>query len=124
MYNMALASSTTYFNIGDSSIIGSFNLKDSGELFEYSEAKEEDWVAYADYGLKDQYVHRVWVTRPWHMDRGFRMAKVLKTVAYILLDEDRDGNPVIEKWEIKKHNVYPRERKHFWSDVDRSIVDE
>lgn len=29
---MALASSTTYFNIGDSSIIGSFNLKDSGEL--------------------------------------------------------------------------------------------
>ena len=115
---MAFADSSTYFNVGDSSIIGSFESKETGKFFEYSEAKEEDWVAYADYGLKSEYVHRVWVTTPWKMDRGFRMAKVLKTVAYILLDEDDYGEPVIEKWKIKKHNVYSREKKHYWSEYD------
>ena len=48
------------------------------------------------------------------------MAKVLKTVAYILLDEDEYGEPVIEKWKIKKHNVYNREKKHYWSDFKKN----
>ena len=35
-----------------------------------------------------------------------RMARVLKTVAYVAVDEDADGNPVIEKWSIKQHREY------------------
>jgi hypothetical protein len=34
-------------------------------------------------------------------DGSFRFAKVLKTVAYIVIDEDEFGEPVIEKWNIK-----------------------
>ena len=117
---MGFADRSTYFNVGDGSIIGSFYLKGTENFFEYSEAKEEDWGTYADYGLRNEYVHRVWVTSPWKMDRGFRMAKVLKTVAYILLDEDEYGEPVIEKWKIKKHNVYNREKKHYWSDFKKN----
>ena len=100
---MAFADSSTYFNVGDSSIIGSFESKETGQFFEYSEAKEDDWVAYADYGLKDKFVHRVWVTSRWKMDRGFRMARVLKTVVHVLIDEDDHGEPMIVKWKIKKH---------------------
>jgi hypothetical protein len=39
------------------------------------------------------------------MDGGWRFAKVLKTVAYILTN-DEDGNDVVEKWFIKKHREY------------------
>lgn len=37
---------------------------------------------------------------------GTRFAKVMKTVAYVAVDEDADGNPVLEKWDLKKHHVY------------------
>lgn len=36
---------------------------------------------------------------------GVRFAKVLKTVAYVAVDEAEDGTPVIEKWVIK----------HYWT---------
>lgn len=35
-----------------------------------------------------------------------RMALVLKTVAYIAVDEDARGNPVLEKWKIKRKREY------------------
>ena len=34
-------------------------------------------------------------------DGSFRFAKVLKTVVYVVVDEDEFGNPVVEKWDIK-----------------------
>lgn len=37
---------------------------------------------------------------------GTRLAKVLKTVAYVVVNEDESG-PVIEKWDIKTHRHYP-----------------
>jgi hypothetical protein len=37
---------------------------------------------------------------------------VKKTVAYIVVDEDEFGLPVIEKWNIKRH------RNYFKSGVD------
>jgi len=37
---------------------------------------------------------------------GTRFAIVKKTVAYIAIDEDEDGNPVLEKWSIKQHKQY------------------
>lgn len=35
-----------------------------------------------------------------------RMARVLKTVAYVIVDETDDGKLVVEKWPIKKLTVY------------------
>jgi hypothetical protein len=50
-----------------------------------------------------EYPHRVWVS-----NEEWRYAKVLKTVAYIAVDEDEYGKPVTEKWDIKKHVPYIR----------------
>lgn len=34
-------------------------------------------------------------------DGSFRFARVLKTVVYIVVDEDEFGAPVVEKWDVK-----------------------
>ena len=39
---------------------------------------------------------------------GPRCARILKTVAYVAVDEDEYGKPVLEKWTIKGHWVYDR----------------
>jgi hypothetical protein len=102
---MAFADTSTYFDIGDGSIIGSFTEKENGNFFEFSEAKREDF-GWSE--VPSDFIHRVWVTTPWKMDRGYRMAKVLKTVVYVLVDEDESGELVIEKWNIKGHTEYTR----------------
>ena len=81
---------------GDGTILGSFDEKEYGKYFEFSENNENFYT---------EYPHKVWVTTPWHMDGGWRFAKVLKTVAYILAN-DEDGNDVVEKWAIKKYQEY------------------
>ncbi len=88
---MAFADTSTYFRTGDSSILGRFDEKENGHLFEY----------FADNGHC--------------LDSGFRYGKVLKTVAYVAVDEDEYGNPVFEKWQLKQ-------RTHF--EYDRSRVAE
>ena len=40
---------------------------------------------------------------------GYRLARVLKTVAYIAIDEDAEGRPVLEKWHIGSHRRYTPE---------------
>lgn len=37
---------------------------------------------------------------------GFRYAKVLKTVAWVAVDEQPDGSPVFEKWHLHRHRYY------------------
>ena len=94
---MTYAPSTTSFPPhGDGSILGCFNEKDHGKFFEFSQ-NDEDF--YTDYP------HKVWVTTPWHMDEGWRFAKVLKTVAYVLTN-DEDGYDVVEKWHLKGRREY------------------
>lgn len=39
-------------------------------------------------------------------DGAFRYAKVLRTVAYVVVDEAEDGSPVTERWEIRAHKEY------------------
>ena len=57
----------------------------------------------------DGWPHRVWVTNPIeNIDSGFRYARVLKTVAYIVVDEDEYGDAIVEKWNIKKQRIYER----------------
>jgi hypothetical protein len=95
---MAFAPTTTYFDLGDGSILGRFDEKDCGNLFEFSR-NDDDFM--------QEYPHKVWVTTPREgIDSGFRYAKVLKTVAYLVVDEDDYGKPVVEKWNIKGYTSY------------------
>jgi uncharacterized protein YggL (DUF469 family) len=54
----------------------------------------------AEYAVKHGLTHEIDV-----LD-GIRYATVKKTVVYVATDEDEDGKPVIEKWNIKNHLVY------------------
>lgn len=75
-------------------VFGSFREKEYGNLFEYAERRHGDdsfapempHIIYLNYGET-------------------RLAKVLETVAYVVVGEDENG-PVIEKWQIKNHNHY------------------
>jgi len=91
---MAFAPDSVSFDRGDGSVRGQFREKDFGLLFEFSRASETPFGK--------EYDMLVWVGHDM-----YRYAKVLKTVAYIVVDEDADGNSVIEKWQIKNHREYP-----------------
>jgi hypothetical protein len=93
---MAFAAETTYFDRGDGSILGSFTEKEYGKHFEFSTNNEN---------FNTEYPHKVWVTTPWRMDSGWRFAKVLKTRAYVLTNNEA-GEDVVEKWYHKKYTEY------------------
>lgn len=79
--------------------IGSFVEKDVGNTFEYSFNDEQ--------GDMPQWPHRVWVASgKIGNDSGWRYAKVMNTVAYIVVDENDYGEAVVEKWNIKKRTDY------------------
>ena len=93
---MAYAPSSTYFD-QDGTILGAFEEKEFGNTFEFSVNDD----------LGSEYPHKVWVTSFWlGVDHGYRYATVKKTVAYIVVDEDDEGNAVVEKWDIKKQRLY------------------
>ena len=97
---MAFADSSTYFNTGDSSIIGMFTEREVGNYFEYSHNND---------GMFADYPHKIWVTNPIEgIDQGYRYGRVLKTVAYLVVDEDEYGNDVVEKWSIKDNRIYEK----------------
>lgn len=103
---MSFAPSSTYFDCGDGSIIGSFTEKDYGNLFEFSARDEAEIAEFAPH-----YPHKVWVTTPIDgIDSGYRYALVKKTVAYILVWAPEDDGPQIEKWSIKGHTIYSRNK--------------
>lgn len=37
---------------------------------------------------------------------GVRYAQVKKAVAYVAIDEDEYGRPVLQRWDISKHEFY------------------
>ena len=82
--------------------IGNFIEKDHGNNFEYSLNNEQD-----DYSksIAENYPHKVWVGDVVN-GNGYRYGLVKKTVAYVCVDEDDYGQPVIEKWHIKRHREY------------------
>tara|TARA_Y100000310_G_C20649686_1_gene798671 strand:+ start:1580 stop:1906 length:327 start_codon:yes stop_codon:yes gene_type:complete len=105
---MSLAPTTVYFApYGDGSIVGRFDLVETGNLFEYS-TNPDPVMAPLAHGGKSYYVefpHMVWVTTPSPLDSGFRMAKVSKTVVHMIVDEDENGW-VVDKWKIRNHVMY------------------
>ena len=78
--------------------IGAFVEKDAGNTFEYSLNDDpfhwcEDWP------------HKIWVGGVVN-DQGYRYGLVKKTVAYVVVDEDEFGLPVVEKWHTKGLRTY------------------
>ncbi len=71
-------------------ILGCFNENDHGAFFEYAERR---W--HCD-DIEPSLPHIVYVG---HGET--RLAKVLKTVAYVLIDEGK-----IERWQIKSHREF------------------
>ena len=78
-------------------ILGSFIEADYGHTFEYA-IRPDEGIDFAP-----DCPHIVYVA-----DR-IRYARVLKTVAYIAVDEDDDGEPVLQKWQLKNHRQYQTE---------------
>lgn len=75
-------------------VLGEFQEKEVGNYFHYSQNEEV-------FDFCKDYPHIVWVG-----DQQQRYALVKKTVAYIVIDEDQYGQPVVEKWQLKKHVQY------------------
>lgn len=81
--------------------IGQFVEAEYGNYFEYS---VNDCPLFD--GDRDEYPHIVWVGGEGVCGmRGYRYAKVKKTVAYIAVDED-DNGLVVEKWNLKRNTAY------------------
>ena len=72
-------------------VIGEFQEKEFGKYFEFSVAESDSWGA--TFGF------------PYRVAVGClgetRYAKVLKTVAYVVVNQDDNGDPIVEKWQIK-----------------------
>ena len=78
-------------------VLGEFVEKEIGNYFHWSENNH----CFMDFH-KD-FPHLVWVGG---LGQQYRYAEVLKTVAYICVDEDECGLPVVEKWFIKNRKEY------------------
>jgi hypothetical protein len=75
--------------------IGAFVEKEVGNHFEFSLNDCDTWC---------NFPHKIWVGDV--VGQGYRYGTVKKTVAYIAVDEDEFGLPVVEKWAIKNYREY------------------
>lgn len=82
-------------DIDYATIAGQFEEREHGCYFEYR----------ASAGNSAGMPHEIFVGP--HDD--YRYGRVLKTVAYVVVDEDEYGAPVIEKWDIK--TIWGREER-------------
>ncbi len=75
-------------------VLGQFDEKVTGNYFDFSERLADDvWFA-------AEFPHRI------YLDRGqTRIARVLRTVVYVVVDEDETGL-VVEKWSLKARRDY------------------
>jgi hypothetical protein len=90
-------------NIDYNDVLGMFREESHGKYFEYIAATEDEANVFNNYSPYDgpNFPHRVFVgPLGWS-----RAARVLGTVAYVVVDED-DNGPVVEKWNIN-HKVGP-----------------
>lgn len=75
-------------------ILGSFE-NENNNLYEFAQAKGV--LPFEGYG-------NIIYVGP--MGSETRYAKILKTVAYVVVGENANGSPVVEKWAIKKFKNY------------------
>ena len=82
-------------NIQHTTLKGAFSHRETKAHFEYMEFSGEfDWLEGQDFP------HEIFVGMGGTDET--RRARVLKTVAYVVVDEDDSGMPVVEKWDIKQ----------------------
>ena len=92
---MTLAPShTSYPPHGDGSILGAFKEAEYGKFFEFSTDLDSNPPTVESRLLP----HLVWVGPC----QEYRHALVLKTVAYVWIDDDLP----LEKWSIRSHRLY------------------
>jgi hypothetical protein len=70
---------------------GGFNQGETGAHFEYTLGAPCEWTA------KHGATHAIYMS-----DGSTRGARILKTVAHVIVDEDENG-AVWERWPIKRH---------------------
>tara|TARA_R110000796_G_scaffold247918_1_gene374045 strand:- start:309 stop:683 length:375 start_codon:yes stop_codon:yes gene_type:complete len=85
---------------GVDNIVGHFFERTTDNIFQVSHNDLDD--SFSERMKSLGYDMRVWVSSNPVNDSGWRYAKVLKTVAHIVTDENEYGDPVVEKWEIKR----------------------
>jgi hypothetical protein len=83
-------------------VTGAFVHKETARPFEFTKVLDVFTVTEKS-GKVQLFPHLVYVGPE---GKETRMARVLKTVAYVVVDETVDGKLVVEKWPIKKHTVY------------------
>ncbi len=87
--------STNFAPHGDGSARGSFRHADTKAHFDFIAATEAEMAFGPEFDMK------VWVGAG-----GWRLAKVLKTVDHVVVDEDEHGQPVVEKWQTRGHELF------------------
>ena len=82
-------------------ILGTFDGVEYDNYFEYAErpGSPEQW------DFVPEFPHVIYVGG----NGEYRYGKVLKTVAYVAVDEVEYNVAVVEKWQIKKQRAYPTE---------------
>jgi hypothetical protein len=78
-------------------VAGSFCESEYDKFFEFALRNKDELPEFAPI---EKFPHLIFVTG------GTRYAMVKKTVAYVIVDEDADLNPVVEKWNIKSYRKY------------------
>lgn len=80
--------------------MNSFKNAETQIHFAYCHRRPEDEDF--DDGSCADYPHVVFMS-----DGTTRFASVKKTVAHVVVDEDDAGQPIAERWAIKRHRQYP-----------------
>ena len=78
-------------DIDYTTIAGCFKNKETGKTFEYRKNPIN----------QPNYPHEVFVGDGSTAGNSTRLARVMNTVAYVVVDEDEFGQYVVEKWDIK-----------------------
>jgi hypothetical protein len=78
----------------DPAVLGQFREKDYGKRFEFAER--------LDFSIFSEFPHQIFVGEAGEVRYGL----VKKTVAYVVVDEDEYGEPVVSKWQIKNLKEY------------------
>jgi len=80
-------------------VMGRFVEAEFKNDFEWEKRTEEDF----NWDWNPEYPDKIWVYNGTAGDDcGYRIGKVMKTVAYVVIDIDDEGIPVVGKWKIKE----------------------
>ncbi len=73
---------------------GEFYVPDTKRWFTFQPNSDDAW------GIKHELIHKIDV-----LD-GYRCGVVRKGVAYVAVDQDEYGNPVLQRWQITKRRIF------------------